>query len=171
MKPRDSVRIRYAKEERIKFISHQDEFRAWERARLRRSAAALQARLQPAAARSSSPRPRRRLHRPARAGRHHLRRRFPCPNCTNGTAAAPLPPGLTVRDLAEVPLKTPALQSQLIGRTTPSVSLPKRTRRSTESRSPPPSNAVLPRCCRRPRSGGSENARANATATTCARSY
>ncbi len=29
--PRQRVRLTYDKEERIKFISHQDEFRAWER--------------------------------------------------------------------------------------------------------------------------------------------
>ncbi len=109
------MRIRYAKEERIKFISHQDEFRAWERAlpapvcRCSTSRASTRSRT------SSSPRPSASAS-PACASRSTSpsRRRFPCLNCSERLAAS-LPPGLTVRDLAEVPLKTPALQSQLIG--------------------------------------------------------
>jgi len=113
--PRQRVRIRYAKEERIKFISHQDEFRAWERA-LRRAGLPLLYK------QGFNPQPHIQFASPLGVGFTGLREPVditfappvPLPELHERLAAS-LPPGLTVRDLAEVPLKTPALQSQLIG--------------------------------------------------------
>ena len=113
--PRQRVRIRYAKEERIKFISHQDEFRAWERA-LRRAGLPLLYK------QGFNPQPHIQFASPLGVGFTGLREPVditfappvPLPELSERLAAS-LPPGLTVRDLAEVPLKTPALQSQLIG--------------------------------------------------------
>lgn len=113
--PRQRVRILYAKEERIKFISHQDEFRAWERA-LRRSGLPLLYK------RGFNPQPHIQFASPLGVGFTGLAEPVditfappvPLPQLRERLAAA-LPPGLAIRELIEVPVKTPALQNLLIG--------------------------------------------------------
>lgn len=113
--PRQRVRILYAKEERIKFISHQDEFRAWERA-LRRSELPLLYK------RGFNPQPHIQFASPLGVGFSGRKEPVdivfspPVPLAElRQRLAAVLPPGLTVVELVEVPLKTPALQNVLAG--------------------------------------------------------
>jgi len=113
--PRQRVRILYAKQERIKFISHQDEFRAWERA-LRRSGLPLLYK------RGFNPQPHIQFASPLGVGFSGRREPVditfspPVPLAElQERLAAALPPGLTLTDLAEVPLKTPARQNVLAG--------------------------------------------------------
>lgn len=112
---RQRVRLVYEKGEAIKFISHHDEFRLWERA-LRRADLPL-------------------LYKQGFHPQPHIQFAAPLGVGITGkdelidiTLSPPvplaelaervrtkLPPGVILQDLAEVPLKTPSLQSLLIG--------------------------------------------------------
>lgn len=113
--PRQRVRVMYEKGESIKFISHQDEFRAWERA-LRRSGLPLLYK------QGFNPQPFIQFASPLGVGFSGARElvdiTFSPPVSLDELGRrikASLPPGLSVRSLAEVDLKSPALQSLLIG--------------------------------------------------------
>ena len=113
--PRQRVRIVYAKEECIKFISHQDEFRAWERA-LRRAGLPILYK------KGFNPQPHIQFASPLGVGFSGLHEIIditfapPVPLLElRRRLAASLPPGLTVHELSETPLRSPALQSLLIG--------------------------------------------------------
>ncbi len=113
--PRQRVRLTYAKQERIKFISHQDEFRAWERS-LRRANLPLLYK------RGFNPQPHIQFASPLGVGFSGNRETVDIILAPPVALAelrqrltASLPPGLVVHDLVETPLKTPALQSLLIG--------------------------------------------------------
>jgi len=113
--PRQRVRIWYEKGERIKFISHLDEFRLWERT-LRRADLPLLYK------RGFNPQPHMQFASPLGVGftgaREPLDITFSPPVPLDELAQRirnKLPPGVTLHELMEVPLKTKSLQSQLIG--------------------------------------------------------
>ena len=112
---RQRVRITYEKDDSIKFISHQDEFRAWERA-LRR------AELPVLYKRGFNPQPHIQFASPLGVGfsgnQELVDITFSPPLSLEELQArivADLPPGLSVQSLSETPLKGPALQTLLIG--------------------------------------------------------
>lgn len=112
---RQRVRITYEKGESIKFISHQDEFRAWERA-LRRAGLPLLYK------RGFNPQPHMQFSSPLGVGFSGARELLditfspPLPlEELRSRIAGSLPPGLTVHELAETPLNGPAMQTLLIG--------------------------------------------------------
>jgi radical SAM-linked protein len=112
---RQRVRIHYEKGESIKFISHQDEFRLWERA-LRRAGLPLLYK------QGFNPQPHIQFASPLAVGTTGIREPIDITLCPPLSLAvlekriqAALPPGVTLHALAEVPLKAPALQSLLIG--------------------------------------------------------
>lgn len=113
--PQQRVRLIYEKGEPVKFISHQDEFRMWERTFRRADLPLLYKR-------GFNPQPHMQFASPlgvgitGRAEPLDLTLSPPVPLDELAAAIrAKLPPGVKLHDLAEVPLKSPALQSQLIG--------------------------------------------------------
>ncbi|MBX3014654.1 MAG: TIGR03936 family radical SAM-associated protein [Caldilineaceae bacterium] len=112
---RQRVRLVYEKGEAIKFISHHDEFRLWERT-LRRADLPLLYK------QGFNPQPHMQFAAPLGVGitgRNELiditlSPPVPLPELEQRVRAK-LPPGVTLQGLSEVPLKTPALQSLLIG--------------------------------------------------------
>lgn len=112
---RQRVRVRYEKGESIKFISHQDEFRAWERA-LRRADVPLLYK------QGFNPQPHIQFASPLGVGFTGVQEVVditfspPIPLIElRQRIAASLPPGLTLHSLEQTPLKGPAMQSLLIG--------------------------------------------------------
>lgn len=113
--PRVRVRITYEKGEQIKFISHQDEFRLWERT-VRRADLPMMYK------KGYNPQPHMQFASPLGVGitgaREWLDITFSPPLSLDEIAArlrTKLPPGVTLHAMEEVPFKTPALQNQLIG--------------------------------------------------------
>lgn len=113
--PRQRVRLVYAKGEAIKFISHQDEFRLWERA-LRRAGLPLLYK------QGFNPQPHMQFASPLGVGFTGSAELLditlspPVPlDELQQRIAAKLPPGVTLHSAAEVPLKADAPQSLLIG--------------------------------------------------------
>lgn len=113
--PRQRVRILYEKGERIKFISHLDEFRLWERA-LRRADLPLLYK------QGFNPQPHIQFASPLGVGFTGAREPIditfspPLPlDELQDRIAAKLPPGVQMHEMSEVPLRTKSLQSQLIG--------------------------------------------------------
>ena len=112
---RQRVRITYAKGEPIKFISHQDEFRLWERT-LRRADLPLLYK------RGFNPQPHMQFASPLGVGitgsREYIDITFepslPLDELT-ARVRAKLTPGVTVHGIEEVPVKTASLQSLLLG--------------------------------------------------------
>ena len=112
---RQRVRLVYEKGEAIKFISHHDEFRLWERT-LRRADLPLLYK------QGFHPQPHMQFAAPLGVGITGMNELIditlsppvPLPELAERVRAK-LPPGVILQDLAEVPLKTPALQSLLIG--------------------------------------------------------
>ncbi len=113
--PRQRVRLTYAKGEEIKFISHQDEFRLWERT-LRRADLPLLYK------RGFNPQPHIQFASPLGVGFTGivepidivLSPPVPLAELLERIRRA-LPPGVTLHDGHEIDLKTPALQASLIG--------------------------------------------------------
>lgn len=112
---RQRVRLVYEKGEAIKFISHHDEFRLWERT-LRRADLPLLYK------QGFHPQPHMQFAAPLGVGitgKDELIDITLSPPVPLAELAervrAKLPPGVILQDLAEVPLKTPSLQSLLIG--------------------------------------------------------
>jgi radical SAM-linked protein len=112
---RQRLRILYAKCEAIKFISHQDEFRLWERA-LRRADLPLLYK------QGFNPQPFIQFASPLGVGFTGLAEPLdvvlspPVPlDDVRARLTAKLPPGVTLHSLEEIPLKAPALQGLLIG--------------------------------------------------------
>ena len=112
---RQRVRVLYEKGEAIKFISHLDEFRLWERA-LRRADLPLLYK------RGFNPQPHIQFASPLGVGftgvREPIDITFAPPLALPELRAriqAKLPPGVQIHAIEEVPLKTRALQSLLIG--------------------------------------------------------
>jgi radical SAM-linked protein len=113
--PRQRVRLFYEKGEAIKFISHQDEFRLWERT-LRRANLPLLYK------QGFNPQPHIQFASPLGVGFTGVREPLdivlspsvPLDEIQSSIIRA-LPPGVTLHTLEEVPLKADALQSQLIG--------------------------------------------------------
>jgi radical SAM-linked protein len=113
--PRQRVRITYEKGESIKFISHQDEFRAWERA-LRRSGLPLLYK------QGFNPQPHIQFASPLGVGfageRELVDITFSPPmplDALRERITGSLPPGLCIHGIVETELKGPALQTLLIG--------------------------------------------------------
>jgi radical SAM-linked protein len=113
--PRQRVRIVYERGEAIKFISHQDEFRAWERT-LRRAGLPLLYK------QGFHPQPHMQFAAPLGVGftgsQELLDAIFSPPvplDHLYQRITGKLPPGLFLRTLEEVPLAATALQSVLIG--------------------------------------------------------
>ena len=112
---RQRVRLVYEKGEAIKFISHHDEFRLWERT-LRRADLPLLYK------QGFHPQPHIQFAAPLGVGITGVNELIditlsppiPLPELAERVRAK-LPPGVILQDLTEVPLKTPALQSLLIG--------------------------------------------------------
>lgn len=113
--PRQRVRVHYAKGEAIKFISHHDEFRMWERT-LRRAALPLLYK------QGFNPQPHMQFAAPLGVGitgAHEpldiiLAPPLPLDEIATRLRAA-LPPGVTLQSVHEMPLTTDALQSMIIG--------------------------------------------------------
>lgn len=112
---RQRVRIVYEKGESIKFISHQDEFRAWERA-LRRSGLPMLYK------QGFNPQPHMQFASPLGVGfsgrREIVDITFSPPVALDELQrriSASLPPGLRIRSLSQAELKGTALQTLLIG--------------------------------------------------------
>ena len=112
---RQRLRILYAKGEAIKFISHQDEFRLWERT-LRRAGLPLLYK------QGFNPQPFIQFASPLGVGFTGLAEPLDIvlsppapPDEVRARLAAKLPPGVTLHSLEEIPLKAPALQGLLIG--------------------------------------------------------
>lgn len=113
--PRQRVRIHYAKGEAVKFISHHDEFRLWERA-LRRSGLPLLYK------QGFNPQPHMQFAAPLGVGITGVREPLDIilspPQPLDDVATrlrAKLPPGVTLVDVGELPDKTTALQNLIIG--------------------------------------------------------
>ena len=113
--PRQRVRVRYAKGESIKFISHHDEFRLWERT-LRRADLPLLYK------QGFNPQPHMQFASPLGLGITGARELLditlspPLPvEEVRARIEAKLPPAVRLVDCAEVPLHGPSLQSLLIG--------------------------------------------------------
>ncbi|MEX1020479.1 MAG: TIGR03936 family radical SAM-associated protein [Litorilinea sp.] len=113
--PRQRVRFTYQKGEAIKFISHQDETRMWERT-LRRADLPLLYK------QGFNPQPHMQIAAPLGLGFTGLREFIditfsppvPAQELFERVQAA-LPPGATITEMVEVPLKAPSLQGLLIG--------------------------------------------------------
>ena len=112
---RQRLRITYAKGEAVKFISHHDEFRLWERA-LRRADLPLLYK------QGFNPQPHMQFASPLGVGFTGAREWVDillCPPLPPDEVAARLraclPPGVAVLDVAEISLKAPALQGLLFG--------------------------------------------------------
>ncbi len=115
MAPRQRVRLIYAKGEAVKFISHQDEFRLWERT-LRRADLPLLYK------QGFNPQPHMQFASPLGVGFTGSAEPLditlspPVPlDELQQRIAAKLPPGVTLHSAQEVPLKANALQRLLIG--------------------------------------------------------
>lgn len=113
--PRQRVRFTYAKGESIKFISHQDETRMWERT-LRRADLPLLYK------QGFNPQPHMQIAAPLGVGITGLREPIditfspPLPlDEIRRRVETALPPGATISQIEEVPLKSPSLQGLLIG--------------------------------------------------------
>lgn len=113
--PRQRVRLVYAKGEAVKFISHQDEFRLWERT-LRRADLPLLYK------QGFNPQPHMQFASPLGVGFTGSAEPLditlspPVPlDELQQRIRAKLPPGVTLHSAQEVPLKTESLQSLLIG--------------------------------------------------------
>lgn len=113
--PRQRLRLTYAKGEKVKFISHHDEFRLWERT-LRRADLPLVYK------QGFNPQPHIQFASPLGVGITGAREPVdiilspPAPMAeVAALIRAQLPPGVTLVDLVEVDLKAPALQGLLIG--------------------------------------------------------
>lgn len=113
--PRQRIRLYYEKGESIKFISHQDEFRLWERT-LRRANLPLLYK------KGFNPQPHIQFAAPLGVGFTGVREPLditfnpPVPlDELQRKIEEKLPPGVLLHTIEEVPLKTNALQSQLIG--------------------------------------------------------
>jgi radical SAM-linked protein len=113
--PRQRVRLRYARGEAVKFISHQDEFRLWERT-LRRAGLPLLYK------QGFNPQPHMQFAAPLGVGFTGVAERLDIvlsrplpPNELAARIRAALPPGVVLHDVEEVPLKAEALQSLVIG--------------------------------------------------------
>lgn len=112
---RQRVRFVYEKGEAIKFISHHDEFRLWERT-LRRADLPLLYK------QGFNPQPHIQFAAPLGVGITGVNELIditlsppvPLPELA-ARVRAKLPPGVIVHDLMEMPLKTPSLQNLLIG--------------------------------------------------------
>jgi len=113
--PRQRVRLFYEKGEAIKFISHMDEFRMWERT-IRRADLPLLYK------QGFNPQPHMQFAAPLGVGITGVREPLdiilsppqPLGEVTDRIRAK-LPPGVQVHSLEEMPLKTDTLQSRLIG--------------------------------------------------------
>ncbi len=112
---RQRLRIRYARGDSIKFISHQDEFRAWERALRRADLPILYKR-------GFNPQPHIQFASPLGVGFSGQQETVDITLSTpmdlfevKQQLNAHLPPGLIVQSIAETDLKGPALQTLLIG--------------------------------------------------------
>jgi radical SAM-linked protein len=112
---RQRVRLTYEKGEAVKFISHHDEFRLWERV-LRRADLPLLYK------QGFNPQPHMQIAAPLGVGitgvREFLDITFSPPVPVDELTArirAKLPPGVFLHEVVEMPLKTAALQSLLIG--------------------------------------------------------
>lgn len=109
------IRVTYARGEALRFLSHQDEFRMWERA-LRRS-------LLPLAYKNGfNPQPHLQFAAPLGLGFSGLQElvdfRLESPLDlvqVQSRLAATMPAGVDIQDLQEIALKAPALSSQLLG--------------------------------------------------------
>ncbi len=113
--PRQRLRIHYAKGEAVKFISHHDEFRLWERA-LRRSGLPLLYK------QGFNPQPHMQFAAPLGVGITGVRELLDIilspPQPLDDVAErlrAKLPPGVTLVDVGELSDKTTALQNLIIG--------------------------------------------------------
>ncbi len=113
--PRQRIRVIYEKGELVKFISHQDEFRLWERT-LRRADLPLLYK------QGFNPQPHIQFASPLGVGitgaREPIDITFSPPVPLEELEAkivAKLTPGVFLREISEVPLHTPALQGLLIG--------------------------------------------------------
>jgi radical SAM-linked protein len=113
--PRQRVRIHYTKGEAIKFISHHDEFRLWERA-LRRTGLPLLYK------QGFNPQPHMQFAAPLGVGITGVNEPLDIilapPLPLEEVAArlrAALPPGVELRSVTEAPLATEALQTLIIG--------------------------------------------------------
>lgn len=112
---RQRVRITYEKGEVIKFISHQDEFRLWERTLRRADLPVLYSQ-------GFTPRPEIQIAAPLGVGITGVQEFVDIVLALSVPLAellerirAKLPPGVTVHAIHEVPVKSEALQSLLIG--------------------------------------------------------
>lgn len=108
-------RVLYARGAALRFISHQDEFRLWERA-LRR------ARLPLAYKQGYNPQPHMQFAAPLGVGFSGQRELMDfrletaaVPGAVQARLARAMPPGMDILDVQAMPLKTPALQSLLFG--------------------------------------------------------
>ena len=113
--PRQRIRLIYEKGEPVKFISHQDEFRLWERT-LRRADLPLLYK------QGFNPQPHIQFASPLGVGITGANEPIditlspPVPlEEVEALIKAKLPPGVYLRAIGEVPLQTPSLQSLLIG--------------------------------------------------------
>ena len=113
--PRQRVRMVYEKGEAIKFISHQDEFRLWERT-LRRAGLPL------LYSQGFNPQPQIQFASPLGVGITGLNEFVDVTFCPpapldqiEAHIRAKLPPGVALRQLSEIPVKSEALQNLLIG--------------------------------------------------------
>lgn len=113
--PRQRVRLYYEKGEAIKFISHMDEFRMWERT-IRRADLPLLYK------QGFNPQPHMQFAAPLGVGITGVREPLdiifapPLPiDELDERMRAKLPPGVQIHSMEEVPLKTDTLQSRLIG--------------------------------------------------------
>ncbi|HMN30794.1 MAG TPA: TIGR03936 family radical SAM-associated protein, partial [Caldilineaceae bacterium] len=112
---RQRIRLNYEKGEAIKFISHQDEFRLWERT-LRRADLPL------LYSQGFSPQPQIQFASPLGVGITGVSEfvditlsvATPLDEVAERIAQS-LPPGVVVHGIEEVPLKSPGLQNTLIG--------------------------------------------------------
>jgi radical SAM-linked protein len=112
---RQRVRLTYEKGEAVKFISHHDEFRLWERVLRRADLPILYKQ-------GFNPQPHMQIAAPLGVGitgvREFLDITFSPPVPVDELTArirAKLPPGVFLHEVVEMPLKTAALQSLLIG--------------------------------------------------------
>src|SRR5262245_13899679 len=112
---RQRIRLNYEKGEAIKFISHQDEFRLWERT-LRRADLPL------LYSQGFTPQPQIQFASPLGVGITGVREFVDITLSPTAALAdiaeriwASLPPGVTLHGIEEVPLKAQGLQNALIG--------------------------------------------------------
>lgn len=114
-RPRQRVRLFYEKGETVKFISHLDEFRLWERT-LRRADLPLLYKM------GFNPQPHIQFASPLGVGFTGVREPVDITFCPplpldeiQQRIADKLPPGVRLHEIQELPVKTKALQSLLIG--------------------------------------------------------